>query len=105
MDLLKGGRILVQALPRVVDILKRPVCVVFAGDGPDRYTWEMLSRRLSSARPDVTFRFVGWRGGDQCFAALARAAQCRRACDLAKTPDPWIFVLLRCATPGGAVPH
>ena len=82
MDLLKGGRILLQALPRVVDILKRPVCVVFAGDGPDRGAWERISLRLSSEQPDVTFRFVGWRSAEELTNLLDNA-------DLLVLPSLW----------------
>ena len=60
MDLLKGGRIFIDALPGVIDALKRPVTVVFAGDGPDRVVWERSARRLCIDRPELTVRFAGW---------------------------------------------
>jgi glycosyltransferase involved in cell wall biosynthesis len=82
MDQLKGGRILLQALPRVVDILRRPVSVVFAGDGPDRGAWERIAQRLSSERPDVTGRFVGWKSAEAVTNLLDDA-------DLLVLPSLW----------------
>jgi glycosyltransferase involved in cell wall biosynthesis len=59
MDLLKGGRIFLDALPQVTASLRHPLRVTFAGDGPDRRDWERRARKLKSAFIEV--RFVGWK--------------------------------------------
>jgi glycosyltransferase involved in cell wall biosynthesis len=82
MDLLKGGRIFLDALPGVVDALKRPVRVVFAGEGPDRVVWERRARRLCIDRPDVTVRFAGWRSSSDLDALLNNS-------DLLVLPSLW----------------
>jgi|GEM_PF-308346 len=40
MDYLKGGHYLLKALPRIQQVLNRPIDVTFAGDGPARAKWE-----------------------------------------------------------------
>ena len=60
MDLLKGGRTLLDALPEVLESLDRPIRVVFAGDGPDRQAWERRATRVSARRRELSIRFVGW---------------------------------------------
>jgi glycosyltransferase involved in cell wall biosynthesis len=82
MDLLKGGRVFLDALPRVVDALKRPVSVVFAGDGPDRGVWESRARELCADRRDVTVRFVGWRSAHDLAVVLDSS-------DLLVLPSMW----------------
>jgi glycosyltransferase involved in cell wall biosynthesis len=61
MEVLKGGGTFLDALPAVADALRRRLDVVFAGDGPERDTWEETARRLCATRPDISIRFVGWR--------------------------------------------
>lgn len=44
MDHLKGGHYLLKALPRIQQVLNRPIDVTFAGDGPARAKWEEQAR-------------------------------------------------------------
>jgi len=44
MDHLKGGHYLLKALPRIQQVLNRPMDVTFAGDGPARAKWEEQAR-------------------------------------------------------------
>jgi len=60
MDKLKGGKILLAALPLVHQSLARPLDVVFAGDGPRRTSWERMARALEVRFPQIRCRFVGW---------------------------------------------
>jgi glycosyltransferase involved in cell wall biosynthesis len=59
MERLKGGHILLDALPEVQRSLGKNVRVVFAGDGAERRNWERRAERL---RPhsDIEIEFVGW---------------------------------------------
>lgn len=60
MDFLKGGRVFLDALPQASDALERPLRVIFAGDGPDRKTWERRAARIKAQRPQLDIDFVGW---------------------------------------------
>jgi glycosyltransferase involved in cell wall biosynthesis len=63
MDKLKGGQILLSALPLVYLALARPLDMVFAGDGPERPNWERKARSLTSRHPQIQCRFTGWMHG------------------------------------------
>ncbi|HEU0076546.1 MAG TPA: glycosyltransferase family 4 protein [Longimicrobiaceae bacterium] len=82
MDLLKGGRTLVDALPAVHAGLGRPVHAVFAGDGPDRGEWERRAAEARSRCEGVSAGFVGWARGDALEALWADA-------DLLVVPSLW----------------
>jgi glycosyltransferase involved in cell wall biosynthesis len=60
MDPLKGGMLLLEAVRLVRRQLKRPLSVVFAGDGPDREQWESRSGEIAAEDSDVSIRFAGW---------------------------------------------
>lgn len=60
MDRLKGGMLLVEAVRLIRRRLNQPVCVVFAGDGPDRQRWESRAREIAADDKGVSIRFVGW---------------------------------------------
>lgn len=60
MDRLKGGMLLLEALPRVREALAQTVRVVFAGDGPDRDRWETRARAMEAADRNISIAFVGW---------------------------------------------
>jgi glycosyltransferase involved in cell wall biosynthesis len=60
MDPLKGGTFLLDALPSVRARLNRPLCVVFAGDGPDRQEWETRAREIAAKDPALSILFAGW---------------------------------------------
>jgi glycosyltransferase involved in cell wall biosynthesis len=65
MDRLKGGRILLDALPLVYQTLARPLDMVFAGDGPERLGWEAKARSLRARSPEIQCRFTGWQSSEQ----------------------------------------
>ena len=65
MDLLKGGRIFLDALPQVRRALDRPLRVKFAGDGPDRPAWESRAAAVQAATEGLQIEFAGWLSGSQ----------------------------------------
>lgn len=60
MDRLKGGGVLISALPEVRASLGVPLDVTFAGDGPERGRWERQARATESRLDGVSVRFAGW---------------------------------------------
>ncbi len=71
MTSLKGGEYLLAALPEVQSRLHRKLHVTFAGDGPERASWERIAVRLGSR--DITVAFLGWLGREELDRELARA--------------------------------
>ena len=59
MTRLKGGLILLDALPLIATSLKRPLEVTFVGDGPDRTRWEQKAQRAQAANPGLSIEFTG----------------------------------------------
>jgi glycosyltransferase involved in cell wall biosynthesis len=60
MDYMKGGLLLLDAVPLIRRELDRPVRVVFAGDGPDRKRWESRAATIAKEDPEVAIEFTGW---------------------------------------------
>lgn len=60
MTAVKGGDMLLRALPLIREALGRPLRVTFAGDGPARREWEQMARGLELADRTYTVRFTGW---------------------------------------------
>jgi glycosyltransferase involved in cell wall biosynthesis len=82
MDLLKGGGVLLDALPRVLSSLRVPLHVTFAGDGPARQAWEEQAARLQERERSLRVEFTGWVDG-------ARIDELLGACDLLVLPSLW----------------
>jgi glycosyltransferase involved in cell wall biosynthesis len=82
MELLKGGRTLLRALPRARALVGRPLRVTFAGDGPDRPDWERQAARVQAQDPGLTITFLGWVSGRQLGSLWAE-------CDLLVLPSLW----------------
>lgn len=70
MEFLKGGSVLLDALPRACAALSRPLHVTFAGDGPERTAWEQHAARVQAQTPGLKIEFVGWVKGQQREALL-----------------------------------
>jgi glycosyltransferase involved in cell wall biosynthesis len=83
MDRLKGGRLLLDALPRLA-ASDRPLRLVLAGDGPDRREWEHESRRLMASAPNgqIEVLFEGW-------VDDARRTELLNDSDLLMIPSLW----------------
>lgn len=60
MELLKGGRTFIDALPQIRRELKRPLRVTFAGDGPDRAAWERKALKAGRRDAELRIDFIGW---------------------------------------------
>lgn len=83
MDRLKGGRVLIEALPYIVSALDRRVRVTFAGEGPDRARWELLAEQAcdrSAGRLSITF--AGWQSNEGL-------QEMWRIADLLVVPSQW----------------
>ncbi len=82
MDPLKGGDVLLAALPLAGEVLGKQLTVTFAGDGLERPKLESQSIRLMQANPRITIRFTGWIGEKERDELL-------RASDLLVIPSVW----------------
>jgi glycosyltransferase involved in cell wall biosynthesis len=60
MTWLKGGQILIAALPIVAAELVVPINVTFAGDGPARAEWQKLATRMRRGEHRISIQFIGW---------------------------------------------
>jgi len=60
MDRLKGGLVLLDALPLIAADLRRQVGLTLVGDGPDRNIWEERAKRVQALEPRVRVEFTGW---------------------------------------------
>ena len=82
MERLKGGQLLLDALPRLRRRLRRPVHVTFVGDGTDRDRWQLRAVRLTLQDPGLSVTFVGWVERPDLAATL-------RQTDLLVLPSVW----------------
>ena len=55
---LKGGDLLIKALPLVAQRIDRPISLTFAGSGPALVRWKELAGRIGSDR--IKIDFTGW---------------------------------------------
>jgi len=60
MDRLKGGDVLLEALPSIISVLERPIRLTLAGDGPLRALWEQRAVQLMSEIEGLEVQFTGW---------------------------------------------
>ncbi|MBL9138518.1 MAG: glycosyltransferase family 4 protein [Verrucomicrobiales bacterium] len=82
-DVLKGGQVLLRALPEIQRRLSRPVELTMAGDGPIRADWEALARRVTEGHgQSLQVRFPGWLTGEIRRRVLSQA-------DLLVVPSLW----------------
>jgi glycosyltransferase involved in cell wall biosynthesis len=60
MEAVKGGRILLDALPSVASALARPLVLTFAGDGAARLEWARRADAVVRDCPALRVEFTGW---------------------------------------------
>jgi glycosyltransferase involved in cell wall biosynthesis len=60
MEPLKGGGILLDALPQVLGSIGRKVQMTFVGDGPNRIKWQERAARIQTREPRLRVDFKGW---------------------------------------------
>jgi glycosyltransferase involved in cell wall biosynthesis len=82
MDRLKGGDVLIDALPHVHESLKGPLYVTFAGDGRMRKTWQRQAARAQARTQGLNIEFAGWVNGNQRESLW-------NDCDLLVVPSVW----------------
>ncbi|HEY8188021.1 MAG TPA: glycosyltransferase family 4 protein [Pyrinomonadaceae bacterium] len=82
MERLKGGQLLIDALPYVCDALNQGLQVTFAGDGRMRKTWERRAARIQSRTPGLHIQFTGWVTGNERESVWDD-------CDLLVVPSVW----------------
>jgi glycosyltransferase involved in cell wall biosynthesis len=63
MTTLKGGALLIDAVPHAARMLGHPLKLVLAGDGPERFAWQRRADSIRETSPNVDFEFAGWLGG------------------------------------------
>lgn len=82
MDKLKGGDLLIEALPTVAASLGRAVALVLAGAGPSASRWRKVAARTTKQFPNVTVDFRGWSTTEEVRKILS-------ASDLLVVPSLW----------------
>jgi glycosyltransferase involved in cell wall biosynthesis len=82
LENLKGGELLLKALPLVRSASGKPLQLVFAGDGPQRKKWETAAAALTRSQPDIKVDFVGWLA-DEALGALFHSSH------LLVVPSTW----------------
>ena len=82
MEFLKGGRYLLEALPKVLSVVERPIRVTFAGDGRDRLQWERRAQEIQRGLSKLEVAFAGWILPGQVAALLENT-------DLLVMPSLW----------------
>jgi glycosyltransferase involved in cell wall biosynthesis len=60
MESLKGGTVLLDALPLVSSALSRPLVLTFAGDGSGRFGWARRADAIVRRHPAMRIEFTGW---------------------------------------------
>jgi glycosyltransferase involved in cell wall biosynthesis len=60
MEPIKGGRVLLDALPSVASALSRPLVLTFAGDGGARLEWARYADAIVRNSRTLRIEFTGW---------------------------------------------
>jgi glycosyltransferase involved in cell wall biosynthesis len=82
MEEVKGGLLLLDALPRVRQILGGSVQVLLAGDGRDRSRWQSRAAHLMARDRNLSIQFTGW-------IERARLDAVLNSTDLLVVPSVW----------------
>lgn len=60
MELLKGGGMLLEALPQVVEAIGGRIHLTLVGEGPQRQRWEHKAAAIIAREPRIRVEFTGW---------------------------------------------
>jgi glycosyltransferase involved in cell wall biosynthesis len=82
MEWLKGGHVLIMALPEIAARLRTRIQMNFVGDGRERATWIRRAQKVEATNPSVSFTFDGWLDG-------AGLAERYKQADLLVVPSLW----------------
>ena len=63
---LKGGRLLLDALPAVTEHIAHRLRISFLGDGSDRREWQSHADSLQTRYPRLQFQFLQWGSQEEC---------------------------------------
>ena len=102
MDRVKGGILLLDALPQIRRDLDRPLRVQFSGDGPERQRWEERAASIQARDPRISVSFPGWSDEAQLCAQMKTS---RLLVVPSVWPEPFGSVGLaaaRCGVPAAA---
>jgi glycosyltransferase involved in cell wall biosynthesis len=70
---IKGGKLLLNALPMVVGSLQKKVTCHFAGSGSARAVWELQAAKLTAQHPGLNVVFHGWLASEERKELIAQA--------------------------------
>lgn len=73
MDAVKGGILLLNALPQIRRALNQPLRAQCSGDGPDRPQWEQRARQIEAEDSQISIGFPGWSDEAQLSAQMQRS--------------------------------
>jgi glycosyltransferase involved in cell wall biosynthesis len=59
---LKGGEMLLRALPLATQKLQRPLKLMMVGNGPAKTAWEKQAQAICARNGSITVEFTGWLG-------------------------------------------
>ncbi|MBV8054794.1 MAG: glycosyltransferase family 4 protein, partial [Deltaproteobacteria bacterium] len=79
---MKGGEILLQALPSITKKLQRPLKLTLAGEGPAKAEWEAQARILCAQNSYITVEFTDWLDHTDLRKLMG-------TCDLLVVPSLW----------------
>ena len=79
---LKGGAVLMRALPHVRRAFAGRIVLTIAGEGPERAALEARARSYQRTLPKIEVRFAGWLGSEALRTELRRT-------DLLVVPSVW----------------
>lgn len=82
MERIKGGDLLLDALPQVERSLRRPIEMTFAGDGPLRGRWQERANQIEAANARIGIKFPGWLEKPQLEEVESK-------CDIVVIPSVW----------------
>lgn len=82
MERIKGGHVLLEALPLIIAALDRPVRATFDGDGSERAALEQQAVSLCASHRGLQIEFTGWQGYEEREALRSRS-------DLLVAPSLW----------------
>ena len=66
MAWLKGGQLLLKAIPLLAEQMDRALQVTFVGDGPERGRWQSQAVSITDRNPQVRIDFLPWSSREQC---------------------------------------
>ena len=73
MENIKGGRLVIDAMPTVVNHVRKSVHLVMAGDGRERAHWQQRAQSVQSSTANLAVEFTGWVTQERVAALMKQA--------------------------------